>query len=64
MNAEEFILIPKNQYMRDRPIVDQLINDPAIKAKSKQLSVLQRYIPSFLPQETTTTAAQSFDDNQ
>ena len=43
MNAEEFILIPKNMYMQQRPVVEQILNDPQISSAGKQLSLLQRY---------------------
>ena len=43
MNAEEFILIPKNMYMQQRPMVQQILQNPNINATGKQLSILQRY---------------------
>ena len=43
MNAEEFVLIPKNMYMQQRPMVQQILQTPNSNATGKQLSLLQRY---------------------
>lgn len=42
MSAEEFILIPKEVFIRTRPVTDHILSSPGIKAKGKQLSLLQR----------------------
>lgn len=42
MNAEEFVLIPKKNYLKERPIADQILQDPQVKEKALQLSLLQR----------------------
>ena len=55
--VEEFVLIPKDHYAQDHPTVKQVLSDPTIKAKSTQLSYLQRLegpsiqdeIPAKLP---------------
>ena len=44
MNAEEFILIPKERYLQDRPITEQILYNPDIGQKKMQLSLLQRNV--------------------
>lgn len=46
MSAEEFILIPKNMYVQQSPIVEQVLNNPQISSTGQQLSILQRFRPS------------------
>ena len=46
MNAEEFVLIPKKDYLKDRPIAEQILQDPKVKEKALQLSMLQRWEPT------------------
>ncbi len=45
MNAEEFILIPKSQYLQSRPVQEQVLYAPNLSSKSQYLSVLKRYDP-------------------
>lgn len=56
--AHEFILIPKEVYIQDKPIPQQIIYDPDIKAKAKQLSLLQRTTQPGADDATESTAAQ------
>lgn len=42
MHAEEFILIPKRLYTTSQPLVQQILENPNIKQKTTQLSLLQR----------------------
>lgn len=46
MNAEEFILIPKRMYLKDRPLAEQILENPKIQQKGMQLSMLQRTEPA------------------
>ncbi len=43
MSPEEFILIPRNMYYQQRPVVEQVLQNPAITETEKYLSVLQRF---------------------
>ena len=43
MSAKEFILIPKNQYIAERPLAERVLIDPTIKAKATQLALLNRF---------------------
>ena len=43
MSAEEFILVPRSMYIQDRPVVEQVLHNPLIASREKQLSLLQRY---------------------
>jgi hypothetical protein len=42
MSVEEFILIPKNTFVRQRPVIEQIFADPDIKSKTSQLNYLSR----------------------
>lgn len=42
-DAEEFILIPKSMYIKDQPVVSQVLDDPQMKNLSAQFSLLNRY---------------------
>ena len=42
MSAQEFILIPKNQYLSERPLAERILNDSSIKEKSAQLALLNQ----------------------
>ena len=44
--AEEFILIPKNQYMKEQPYSSQILNDPRVQHRSAQFSFLNRMRPN------------------
>ena len=43
--AEEFILIPKKVYMKTQPYQTRVLEDPDIKHKSTQLSIINRMRP-------------------
>lgn len=59
MNAEEFILIPKQIYMKDRPLTEHILQNPEIKEKGMQLSMLQRMEPKESTDDKSET--QSFN---
>ena len=40
--AEEFILIPKNQFMKEQPYTSQNLNDPTVQHTGAQFSYLNR----------------------
>ena len=40
--AEEFILIPKNQFMKEQPFSSQILNDPRVQHRGAQFSFLNR----------------------
>ena len=42
MSAQEFILIPKENYIKKQPKASEILDDPTITAKSQQLTLLQR----------------------
>ena len=44
--AEEFILIPKNQYMKVQPNSSQILNDPRVQHRGAQFSFLNRMRPN------------------
>lgn len=50
--AEEFILVPKSAYIKNRPIADQILQNPSVREKSLQLSMLQRLEPKQQLNET------------
>ena len=43
--AEEFILIPKNQLMKEQPYSSQNLNDPRVQHRGAQFSFLNRMRP-------------------
>ena len=43
--AEEFILVPKKLYLKDQPLTEQILENPQIKHKSSQLSIVNRVRP-------------------
>ena len=43
--AEEFILIPKNQFMKEQPYTSQILNDPSVQHTGAQFSFLNRMRP-------------------
>lgn len=43
MSVEEFVLIPKNTYARQRPLVEQVLENPDIRSKANQLHFLSRF---------------------
>ena len=44
--AEVFILIPKNQYMKEQPYSSQNLNDPRVQHRGAQFSFLNRMRPN------------------
>ena len=44
--AEKFILIPKNQYMKEQPYSLQILNDPRVQHRGAQFSFLNRMRPN------------------
>ena len=44
--AEEFILIPKNQFMKEQPYSSQMLNDPSVQHRGAQFSFLNRMRPN------------------
>ena len=43
--VEEFILIPKNQFMKEQPYSSQILNDPRVQHRGAQFSFLNRMRP-------------------
>ena len=46
MSSEEFILIPKENYVEEQPKSSEVLFDPTISEKAKQLTLLQRQKPT------------------
>ena len=44
--ADEFILIPKNQFMKEQPHSLQILNDPRVQHTGAQFSFLNRMRPN------------------
>ena len=44
--AEEFILIPKNQFIKEQPYSSQILNDPRVQHRGAQFSFLNRMQPN------------------
>ena len=44
--AEEFILVPKNQFMKEQPNFSQILNDPRVQHRGAQFSFLNRMRPN------------------
>ena len=42
MSAQEFILIPKENYIKNQLKASEILDDPTITAESQQLTLLQR----------------------
>ena len=42
MSAQEFTLIPKENYIKNQPKASEVLDNPTITAKSQQLTLLQR----------------------
>ena len=38
--AEEFILLPKNQFMKEQPYSSKILNDPGVQHTGAQISSL------------------------
>ena len=45
-DAEEFILIPKNHFLKERPCFPQFLDDPSVQHTGAQLSFLNRMRPN------------------
>ena len=45
-NAEEFILTPKNQFMKEQTYSSQILNDPRVQHRGAQFSFLNRMRPN------------------
>ena len=64
MTAEEFILIPKDFYVKEQPQAARFLHDKSIKYKNAQLSYLIRLTPQLPPQTNKTTATKkNFTEN-
>ena len=59
MSSEEFIQVPKKMYLNERPITEQLLQDPQLKQKGMQLSMLQRMEPQKKQTEAEIEATAS-----
>ena len=44
--AEEFILIPKNQFMKQQPYTSPILNDPRVQRTGAKFSFLNRMRPN------------------
>ena len=42
MSAKEFVLVPKETFMKEEPEIGQILKDPLVNEKAIQLSLLQR----------------------
>ena len=58
--AEEFILIPKNQFMKGQPYTSQILNDLSVQHTGAQFSFLIR----MRPNEDTKKEYQEFLDTR
>ena len=41
--AEEFNLIPKNQFLKEQPYTSQILNDPSVQHTGAQFSFFEPY---------------------
>ena len=55
MSAQEFILIPKENYIKNQPKASEILDDPTITAKSQQLTLLQRVPEKKEPEKGKTS---------
>ena len=46
MSSQEFILIPKKNYVEEQPKSSEVLFNPTISEKAKQLPLLQRQKPT------------------
>ena len=44
--AQEFVLIPKNQFMKEEPYSSQILNNPRVRHTGAQFSFLNRMRPN------------------
>ena len=42
MSAQEFVLIPKENYVKDQPKALEIVDDPTLSEKAHHLTLLQR----------------------
>ena len=54
MSAQEFILIPRENYIKNQPKASEILDDPTITAKSQQLTLLQRVPEKKEPEKEKT----------
>ena len=54
MSSQEFILIPKENYVEDQPKSSEVLFDPTISEKAKQLTLLQRQKPTVGKEDNST----------
>ena len=59
--AEEFILIPKNQFMKEQPYSPQILNDPRVQHRGAQFSFLNRIRPN---ENTDKENQETFDTRE
>ena len=55
MSAQEFILIPKQNYIKNQPEASEILDNPTIAAKSEQLTLLQRVPEKKEPDKEITS---------
>ena len=55
MAAEEFVLIPKHKYIREKPQASQVLLNSSIKHKRPQLSYLNRMRPLIPPKQNSVS---------
>ena len=54
MSSQEFILIPKENYVEEQPKSTEVLFDPTISEKAKQLTLLQRQKPTVGREDNST----------
>ena len=54
MSSQEFILIPKENYSEEQPKSSEVLFDPTISDKAKQLTLLQRQKPTVGKEDNST----------
>ena len=54
MSSQEFILIPKENYVEEQPNSSEVLFDPTISEKAKQLTLLQRQKPTIGKEDNST----------
>ena len=55
MSAQEFILIPKENYIKNQPKASEILDNPTITAKSQQLTLLQQVPEKKVPEKEKTS---------
>ena len=55
MSAQEFILTPKENYIKNQPKASEILDNPTITAKSQQLTLLQRVPEKKEPEKEKTS---------